>query len=418
LVQLAKLAASNTIRAILKKLAAIDRVTGTERHGTMGNQSPGRERISRRSLAAMGATVLGHRVAAHNPAGRSAFAALPSADRLFAPAPSAGPDQGSLWVQPPNHGGAGRLAPDFFEMFTTRIDEWAEARRFVDVWVVRMTSLLGKDAPLGDDFLQESFLPKLHAWSIALAVNVTAATLAQCADHPGPPVAGEVAVIQSLLDLGAHISSLSLQSPLSKVGGRACPAYGKETGYDLRIADIVRYVATMTERFPGIEIGLVDAMPAKGWAYQDVYRRLQDALTAQGRELAFIHLDFPMESAAPGWVNVREVEDFVRGELQVPFGLIYVSKVGGATSNVAFRDAVLDEYRAYRAAGGRPDHLELTSWYAYPTSTLPEDDEATAPFMNLVRDFALLGGVAPRATPGTPPAASPDAVVGSSVVRD
>ena len=27
---------------------------------------------------------------------------------------------------------------------------------------------------------------------------------------------------------------------------------------------------------------------------------------------------------------------------------------------------------------------------------LPEDDEATAPFMNLVRDFARLGGGAPR----------------------
>ena len=101
----------------------------------------------------------------------------------------------------------------------------------------------------------------------------------------------------------------------------------------------------------------------------------------------------------------------------IPFGLLYVSKVGGETSNVAFRDNVLAVYRAYRAAGGRPDHLELTSWYAFPTSTLPEDDEATAPFMNLVRDFARLGGVAPHGTPGTPPVNS-SAVVGSPVIRD
>ena len=107
----------------------------------------------------------------------------------------------------------------------------------------------------------------------------------------------------------------------------------------------------------------------------------------------------------------------MRGELQVPFGLLYVSKVGGATSNVAFRDNVLAAYRAYRAAGGRPDHLELTSWYAFPTANIPEDDEETAPFMNLVRDFARLGGVSPRATPGMPPA-SPSAVVGSPVIRD
>jgi hypothetical protein len=379
------------------------------------NQDSGRKRISRRSLAAMGVTVLGHRLAADSPMGRSALATPLSPDSLFAPTSITGPDIGSLWVQPPNHGGAGRLAPDFFEMFTTRGDEWAEARRFIDVWVVRMTSLLGKDAPLGDAFLGESFLPKLQEWGIALAVNVTGATHAQCDDHPAR-LSAEIAAVQRLIDLGAEISYLSLQSPLSKVSG-SCRAYGKETGYDLRIADIVHYAAAMTEHFPGIEIGLVDAMPAKGWAYQDVYRHLLDALTARGLRLAFIHLDFPMESASPGWANVREVEDLVRGELGVLFGLIYVSKVGGATSNVAFRDNVLAAYRAYRAAGGRPDHLELTSWYAFPTSNLPEDDEATAPFMNLVRDFARLGGVAPRATLGTPPVNRP-AVVGSSTAND
>jgi hypothetical protein len=372
----------------------------------VGTHSPRPERISRRAVAAIGAAVLGNRVAGRHPAPM-----LESATQV-SPAPPSGPTQGTLWVQPPNYGGAGRLAPDFFEMFTTRTDEWAEARRFVDVWVVRVTSLLGTDIPLTEAFLGDSFLPALDAWGIALAVNVTGATHAQCANHPGR-LSDEAAAIERLLDLGARVAFLSLQSPLSKVS-RSCPAYGKETGYDLRIADIARYVAAMTQRFPGIEVGLVDAMPAKGWAYQDVYHRLQEALTIQGLKLAFIHLDFPIESAAPEWLNVREAENFVRGELGVPFGLIYVSKIGGATSNVAFRDAVLDGYRAYRAAGGRPDHLELTSWYAYPTSTLPEDDEASAPFMNLVRDFVRLGGVAPR----MPPAASHGAAVESSAARD
>jgi len=380
------------------------------------NQSLRRERMSRRSLVAIGATVLGHRLAGGFPAGRPELVAPLGRDAFFALTPVAGPDQGSLWVQPPNYGGAGGLAPDFFEMFTTRTDEWAEARAYVEIWVVRVTSLLGKDVPLSDAFLRESFLPKLQGWGVALAVNVTGATGAQCADHPGR-LSAEITAIERLLDLGARISYLSLQSPLSKVSG-SCPAYGKETGYDLRVTDIVNYVATMTEHFPDIKIGLVDAMPAKGWDYQNVYLRLQDELTARGLSLAFIHLDFPMESASPGWANVREVEDFVRGELRIPFGLLYVSKLGGATSNVAFRDTVLAAYLAYRAAGGRPDHLELTSWYAFPTSNLPEDDEETAPFMNLVRDFSLLGGVALRATPGTPLVASPGAGVGSPVAGD
>src|SRR5215207_8135135 len=113
-----------------------------KRHGAVKSQDLGQVRISRRSLAAMGASVLGHHLAGDHPAGRSALAA-PGPDSLVAATSIAGPDQGALWVQPPNHGGAGRLAPDFFEMFTTRGDEWTESRGFIDVWVVRMTSLLG-----------------------------------------------------------------------------------------------------------------------------------------------------------------------------------------------------------------------------------------------------------------------------------
>jgi hypothetical protein len=80
----------------------------------------------------------------------------------------------------------------------------------------------------------------------------------------------------------------------------------------------------------------------------------------------------------------------VRDELGIPFGWICVSKVGGATSSVAFRDAVLAGYWAYRKAGGKPDRVILTSWYRYPDWMLPEDDDAGAPFTNLVRDLARL----------------------------
>ena len=97
----------------------------------------GDRRISRRAIAAIGAAMVGRGALART-------LAIPEpglVDPLAGAAPSLptsqlGPDQGTLWVQPPNHGGAGRLAPDFFEMFTTRSDEWAEARGFVDVWVV------------------------------------------------------------------------------------------------------------------------------------------------------------------------------------------------------------------------------------------------------------------------------------------
>jgi hypothetical protein len=318
-----------------------------------------------------------------------------------------GPDQGELWLQLPNYLRAGGLAPDFFAMFTTATEEWAVSRSFTSVWVLRITSVIGDDPDVSEDFLRDHFFPRLNEWGISLAVNVTGATLVECGEHRSR-VGYEAQQLQRLTDLGGHISYLSLQSPLSKVSGSDCRLYRREADFDRRIAGIVRYITLMRERFPGIEIGLVDAMPAKGWAYQDVYRHLVDALTAAGHRLAFIHLDFPMESATPEWTNVRAAEDFIRGELGVRYGFIYVSKVGGAESNVAFRDNVLTAYRDYRLAGGRPDDLELSSWYRYPDANLPENDEVNAPFMNLVLNFTKLGGVIPRATLATPIASPVD----------
>lgn len=334
--------------------------------------------------------------------------AMASMVPLFAPgalpatssAPT-GSDQGELWIQLPNYLRAGGLAPDFFAMFTSATEQWAVSRAFTSVWVLRITSIIGEDPIVSADFLREEFFPRLNEWGITLAINVTGATLVECGER-GSRAGYEARLLQQLIDLGGHFTYLSLQSPLSKVAEPTCQYYRREADFDRRINGIVHYIKLMSERFPGIKVGLVDAMPAKGWAYRDVYRRLIDAITSSGHELAFIHLDFPMESATPGWANVREAEDFVRGDLGVRYGLIYVSKVGGAQSNVAFRDNVLSAYRDYRAAGGRPDDLELSSWYAFPDANLPEGDEVNAPFMNLVLNFVRLGGVLPREIPATP----------------
>ena len=298
------------------------------------------------------------------------------------------PHMPTIWLQPPNHGGAGGLPPDFTEMFTTRVAEWSAARQATAVWIVRMTSLVGREAPLQPGFLAEQFIPALSSWGIPLALNVTGATLPGCGT--GRRLTVEVEQVQRLLDLGGRVVALSLQSSLSKVGGRTCPGYRRNRDFARRIDGIMRYGAFMRERFPEIGIGLVDAMPAKGWAYEAVYQQLATALAREGLALAFIHLDCPVESAGPRASVVRAAEAFVRDELGIPFGWICVSKEGGATSNVAFRDAVLAGYRGYREAGGRPDRVILTSWYRYPDLMLPEGDDAGAPFTNLVRDFAHL----------------------------
>ena len=111
-------------------------------------------------------------------------------------------------------------------------------------------------------------------------------------------------------------------------------------------------------------------------------------------------------------MNVRAAEDFIRNGLGVRFGLIYVSKEAGRTANQAFYANVLEAYRAFRAAGGRPDDLVLTSWYPHPTVGLSEDSADDYPMMKLVLDFARLGGVTSRTAPAATPIAAGTPVAG------
>ena len=322
--------------------------------------------------------------------------------RIAADQPSRpGPEQGTLWVEENNLGRAGGLPPDFTAMFTTRTGDWTRARDYIGVYLLRMNALEDPENGITDDFLGAAFLPTLEASGIGLALDVNGATWAQCREH-ARVMFQEAEQIDRIMRLGGEVRYLSLQSALSKPSS-VCLEYGRDEGYDLRIADVVRYVGYMKGRYPGVQVGLIDAMPAKGWDYQPVYRQLVEALRAQHLTLDYLHLDFPMEAATADWANARAAEDFVRHDLGLRVGITYTSKDGGRTSNEAFYANVLEAFRAFRAAGGRPDDLWVTSWYPHPTVSLPEDATDDAPLMKVVLDFARLGGVTAKATPGATP---------------
>jgi hypothetical protein len=291
-------------------------------------------------------------------------------------------------------GQAGGLPPDFREMFTTRTAEWAQARRYIGIYVLRSTALRNPANALDDAFLGEHFLPNLREWQIDLALNVVGAMGVGCSSVKQAVMRAEAEQIARIARLGGTVRALSLQSVLSKPASDVCPSYGRDAAYAERIADIVAYAAFMKERFPDVALGLVDAMVAKGWDYASVYRDLLAALAAAGLRLDFLHLDFPAEAATPGWANARAAEDLIRSELGIRFGLLYTSNVAGRTSDAAFHDAVLAAYQQFHAAGGRPDHLILTSWHPYPSRDLPEDAAQGFPFMKDVLEFSRLGGVA------------------------
>lgn len=339
--------------------------------------------------------------------GRAAGAAPPAASPVASPV--AGPERADLWVQDNNMGRAGGLPPDFQAMFTTRRDAWAEARRFIGVYQLRSTSLRDPANDLSDAFLRDAFLPVLDAANIALALNVVGAMGVTCAAGKETTMAAEIAQIERIGRLGGRVAYLSLQSVLSKPTD-VCPGYGRDTGYDRRIADIVHYAGALTDRFPGIRIGLVDAMVAKGWDYAPIYRQLVAGLHAKNLALAFIHLDFPAETASPGWTNALAAQRVIRDELGLRFGLLYTSNSAGLVSDEVFYRAVMAAGREFHAAGGRPDDAVVTSWHPHPARDLPETDSTGFPFMKDVLDFARLGYVAPNpgaSAPVATPVATP-----------
>jgi hypothetical protein len=256
--------------------------------------------------------------------------------------------------------------------------------------------------------LRDALLPLLREANIAHSLNVVGAMGLTCNVEKGATMAAELAQIERIGRLGGHVDYLSLQSVLSKPSD-VCPGYGRDEGYDKRIADIVRYSAELAGRFPGIRIGLVDAMVAKGWDYAPVYRNLVAAMRAKELALDFIHLDFPAEAASPGWANALAAQRVIRDELGVRFGLLYTSNVAGRASDEAFYQAVMAAGRDFHAAGGRPDDLVLTSWHPHPSLDLPETDPTGYPFMKDVLEFSRLGLVEPNPGAGnaTLPAATP-----------
>ena len=343
------------------------------------------DRASRRALlaAAIASSGLGS-------TGRSHGAAAASL-------PSTGPDQGVLWIEDNNLGRAGGMTPDFPAMFGERAADWAATREYLGVYLLRLNTLRKQAGTLTDEFLHDAFLPALESWGIALAVDGVGATWAECRGGD-EAVERELAQIARLVRLGGTVRYVSLQSALSKPS-RRCPEYRLDAGYDLRIGDVVRYAGLVKERYPTIGVGLIDALPAKGWVYEPIYEQLVDALEQRGLNLAYLHLDFPMELASAGWENARIAEEFVRQRLGLRFGITYTTMNGGRSSNEAFHLGVLSAFLDYQAAGGRPDDLLLMSWYPHPTCSLPEDATDDFPYMRTALELARLGGVAPPTRP-------------------
>jgi len=291
-----------------------------------------------------------------------------------------------VWYEDNNLGKGGVSMPtDFVEKFR-QPESFSEATKYIRVYMVRAQVMEAMD----DQFLTTSFNQYLKGNSIKLAIDAGGATWAQ-AGARGKVATNELGLLKRLQGLGVKVDYISLQSVLSK----PLIKDGEERDYpmSMRIEDIVKYSKAIRAIYPQVEIGIIDALPSHGKDYQQPYRQLKNALTREGIELSYIHLDMPFELIKEQhhgitWQRVREVERYVEDELRVKFGLLATSSKGGHNSSKAYHHAVMAALMCYSGADGTPHDFIIASWFSYPEKTIPEtatgDDYPT---MRTVKEF-------------------------------
>jgi hypothetical protein len=262
-----------------------------------------------------------------------------------------------FWYEDSNCGMAGGFPDDFERMFT-QPDAWKNLRARIDVYYIRGNTLNAIIKKYGEGFIRNKFVKVLAQEGIVIAI-----------DNPGP----HQSTLPLLKRCGATVGYIALQSTLSKIKAADYKKDGDRLVAE-RITAAVTEITALKKLYPGIKVGLIDATPTKGRAYEAPYRELARRLAKNGASLDFIHLDCPVEMASAGetisWEKVFEVEAFVRNELKIPFGFICTSSSGGMESEAAFYKNVLEIPKHYH--GHKPDHFIIMGWFTYPKNSLPE----------------------------------------------
>jgi len=275
-----------------------------------------------------------------------------------------------LWYEDNNLGRAGGMPPDFIEKFH-RPETFLEASRHIDVYMIRANVL----AKLDDAFLTTLLEPYLRGNRIKLAVDATGVVWAQA---PGrdKAFAANIQLLDRLKRLGIDVHYISLQSVLSKPLVRA----GRTIEYPLgkRNQDVIVFARASRSIYPCAEIGIIDALPSHGKDYRRPYRQLRDAMSREGLNLSYIHVDMPFEipherQLGITWQTLREVERYVEEELGLQFGFFTTSHTGGNISSKAFHERVMAGLACYSGATGTPRDWVIASWFPHPGKTIPEN---------------------------------------------
>jgi hypothetical protein len=223
----------------------------------------------------------------------------------------------------------------------------------------------------------------------------------------------EIAKLRPLWRSGHPPDFLILDDPMRRltVPGQDVPGQLLQglPDYPAAAREVVGYMKVMREKFPAVKFVIIVNFPNWGWKggpaflvapglpspmnWGDAHLALETlfgVVKQAGQEIHAIQADFPWRyferqppsaiAATVDWPGrLLQLEQYARDK-GVRFHLTTNSETGYVSSQ-AFAEDSLKYLDAYLAAGGRPDHFVVQSWYPHPDQLLPESEPYTGAWL-------------------------------------
>jgi hypothetical protein len=223
----------------------------------------------------------------------------------------------------------------------------------------------------------------------------------------------EIAKLRPLWRSGHPPDFLILDDPMRRltVPGQDAPGQFLQglPDYPSAAREVVGYMNVMREKFPAVKFVIIVNFPNWGWKggpahlvapglqspmnWGDAHQALETlfgALKESGNQIHAIQGDFPWRyfvdqppsaiAATVDWPGrLLQLEQYARDK-GVRFHLTTNSETGYVSAK-AFAEDSLKYLDAYLAAGGRPDHFVVQSWYPHPDQLLPESEPYTGAWL-------------------------------------
>lgn len=311
---------------------------------------------------------------------------------------------GRIWFTP----GPGTL--DYLRLFQ-QPGEWTRTRQLVTVFQFYQqhtqlppADLVGPNS--FDAFVRVDAFRTLRRWGMKTSLELGSVKEGYCRDDPDgtmePSIRSATESILAVEAAGGTVDYLAQDEPWVSGSLPVCGGPALEPTAD-RVA---KWMSALRQRFPRIEIGLIEAHP---FLSVETIERILDMLRARGTPPAFVHVDVDWHAMRPGDFarDLPRLRDAVRAR-NITFGVIIWGYNGDADTLFA-RDAADVTNLMTEAFDGwedMPERIIFQSWAESRTglhitpANLPEDRPyaLTNILLNLHRRLlGATGGVTGRA---------------------